>query len=96
MEHARKRSQLVNSLKRTGVREEVLEAIEKVPRHLFVPEVHADSAYVDTPLSIGYGQTISAPHMVALMCNLLELKEGLKILEMGQARDITLRSWPSW
>lgn len=83
MEYARKRSQLVNSLRKTGVREEVLNAMQKVPRHLFIPEAHVDSAYVDTPLSIGHGQTISAPHMVALMCNLLELKEGLKVLEIG-------------
>jgi protein-L-isoaspartate(D-aspartate) O-methyltransferase len=83
MEHARKRSQLVNSLSRTGATEKILTAIQKVPRHLFVPEVQVNSAYVDTPLPIGHGQTISAPHMVALMCSLLELKEGHKVLEIG-------------
>jgi protein-L-isoaspartate(D-aspartate) O-methyltransferase len=83
MEYARKRSQLVNSLSKMGIREEILHAINKVPRHLFVPEVHIDSAYVDTPLPIGHGQTISAPHMVAFMCNLLELDKGQKVLEIG-------------
>lgn len=61
----------------------VYEAIKKVPRHLFVPERYKIEAYVDTPLPIGYGQTISAPHMVAIMCELLDLKEGEKVLEVG-------------
>jgi len=61
----------------------VYEAIKKVPRHLFVPEKYRSEAYVDTPLPIGYGQTISAPHMVAIMCELLELNEGEKVLEVG-------------
>lgn len=63
--------------------EEVFNAIKKVPRHEFVPlEVRKD-AYSDIPLPIGSGQTISAPHMVAIMCNLLELKKGEKVLEVG-------------
>lgn len=83
MEYARQRARLVSSLKNYGISENVLDAMRKVPRHLFVPEVHRDSAYVDTPLCIGYAQTISAPHMVAIMCNLLELKKGYKVLEIG-------------
>ncbi|WP_406655810.1 protein-L-isoaspartate O-methyltransferase [Methanolobus sp. ZRKC2] len=83
MEYARQRAQLVSSLKNYGISEKILDAIRKVPRHLFVPEVHRGSSYVDTPLSIGYAQTISAPHMVAIMCNLLELEKGLKVLEIG-------------
>jgi protein-L-isoaspartate(D-aspartate) O-methyltransferase len=55
----------------------------KVPRHRFLPEGAVESAYIDSPLSIGMGQTISAPHMNAMMCELLELKEGEKILEIG-------------
>ncbi len=55
----------------------------RVPRHLFVPEEVAGSAYIDMPLPIGSGQTISAPHMVAIMCDLLDIKEGARILEIG-------------
>ncbi len=83
MEYERKKARLVNSLRGQGVSEKVLEAMKKVPRHLFVPEVHRDSSYVDTPLPIGYAQTISAPHMVATMCSLLELEKGYKVLEIG-------------
>lgn len=58
-------------------------AIETVPRHLFVPEELRGSAYHDTPLPIGDGQTISAPHMVAIMAEAAELGPGLKVLEIG-------------
>ena len=61
----------------------VIEAMRKVPREEFVPENLRNSAYADTPLPIGYGQTISAPHMVAMMCEYLELKVGDKVLEVG-------------
>jgi len=61
----------------------VIEAMRRVPRELFVPEELRSRAYDDTPLPIGYGQTISAPHMVAIMCDLLDLVEGLKVLEVG-------------
>jgi protein-L-isoaspartate(D-aspartate) O-methyltransferase len=61
----------------------VLEAMRKVPRHLFVPENLRDQAYTDGPLPIGQGQTISQPYIVALMTELLDLKEGEKVLEIG-------------
>ncbi len=54
-----------------------------VPRHLFVRESDRSNAYEDYPLSIGHGQTISAPHMVGIMCSLLEIEKGMKILEIG-------------
>ena len=63
--------------------EKVREAMLRVPRHKFVPEYEKRAAYQDMPLEIGYGQTISAPHMVAIMCELLELAEGHKVLEIG-------------
>jgi protein-L-isoaspartate(D-aspartate) O-methyltransferase len=63
--------------------EKVRKALLHVPRHRFVPKHEQRAAYIDTPLDIGYGQTISAPHMVAIMCELLELSEGLKVLEIG-------------
>lgn len=67
-----------------GIRDRrVIEAMSKVPRHLFVPEALADKAYLDLSLPIGYGQTISQPYTVALMLEALELEEGDKVLEVG-------------
>jgi protein-L-isoaspartate(D-aspartate) O-methyltransferase len=69
---------------RRGVKDNrVLEAMKKVPRHLFVPENVRRYAYEDEPLPIGYGQTISQPYIVALMTELLELKKDSKLLEIG-------------
>ena len=61
----------------------VLRAMEEVPRHRFVPEHQQGSAYVDAPLPIGDGQTISQPYVVALMTELLELDADSKVLEIG-------------
>jgi protein-L-isoaspartate(D-aspartate) O-methyltransferase len=67
-----------------GIRDErVLNAMKKVPRHLFVDESKRHEAYDDTALSIGEGQTISQPYMVAVMTELLELKGDEKVLEIG-------------
>jgi protein-L-isoaspartate(D-aspartate) O-methyltransferase len=63
--------------------ESVLEAMESVPRHLFVPPEHAAEAYRDTPLPIGEGQTISQPFMVAAMAAALQLRGQERILEVG-------------
>jgi len=79
------RKQLVERLKREGIirSKKVEKAFLTVPRELFVPEHYREYAYMDSPLPIGYGQTISAPHMVALMTELLNLDEGMKVLEVG-------------
>lgn len=61
----------------------VLEALRKVPRHCFVPELDHLNAYEDRPLPIGGGQTISQPYMVALMTSLLALTPGDRVLEIG-------------
>jgi len=61
----------------------IAEAMKKVPRELFVPPGYAKSAYSDTPLPIGLGQTISAPSIVAFMSKSLDVQEGMKILEIG-------------
>ena len=61
----------------------VLRAMGEVPRHLFVPEALAPTAYDDRPLPIGHGQTISQPYIAALMCSMLEPRPGLSVLEVG-------------
>lgn len=61
----------------------VLQAMLKVPRHLFVPPNYIALAYQDSPVPIGNGQTISQPYIVALMTQALELKPGMKVLEIG-------------
>ncbi|MBI4007890.1 MAG: protein-L-isoaspartate(D-aspartate) O-methyltransferase [Planctomycetes bacterium] len=63
--------------------ERVLAAMEKVPRHRFLPIELWDRAYDDTPLPIGDGQTVSQPYMVAFMTQALMLKENDKVLEVG-------------
>jgi len=65
------------------LKENIRDAMLRVPRHKFVPEYEQKAAYIDRPLEIGHGQTISAPHMVAMMCELLELSKGHKVLEIG-------------
>jgi protein-L-isoaspartate(D-aspartate) O-methyltransferase len=59
------------------------EAMLAVPRHLFVPKELRDAAYEDHPIPVGFGQTISAPHMVAMMTTALQLETGHKVLEIG-------------
>ena len=85
MDYEEKRKKLVESLRNRDflTKPNVIKAMLKVPRHKFLPEGAVSSAYIDSPLSIGLGQTISAPHMNAMMCELLELKEGNKVLEVG-------------
>lgn len=61
----------------------VLDALDRVPRHEFVPEVARDLAYKNRPLGIGYGQTISQPFIVALMTDLLRLSPDDRVLEVG-------------
>lgn len=71
-------------LRRRGISDErVLEAMERVPRELFVPESVRDLAYEDGALPIGYGQTISQPYIVATICSLLELSGDERVLDVG-------------
>jgi protein-L-isoaspartate(D-aspartate) O-methyltransferase len=69
--------------KRGVVDQAVLAAMRTVPRHLFVPPEWIEQAYQDHPLPIGHGQTISQPYIVAWMTELLQVKPGDKILEIG-------------
>ncbi|OFW04055.1 MAG: protein-L-isoaspartate O-methyltransferase [Acidobacteria bacterium RIFCSPLOWO2_02_FULL_67_36] len=71
-------------IKARGIRSpRVLDAMLKVPRHLFIPERSRGHAYQDGPLPIGYDQTISQPYIVALMTEALELEPGHRVLEIG-------------
>lgn len=79
------RIKLISKLKKEGriKKIEIEQAFLEIPREKFIPENLSYYAYSDTPLDIGHGQTISAPHMVAIMCEDLDLNEGQKILEIG-------------
>jgi len=79
------RKKLVDNLIDKGYlkSKKVIKAFLKIPRENFIPENLKNSAYYDTPLEIGNRQTISAPHMIAIMCEALDFKEGQKVLEIG-------------
>ncbi|MDZ7698050.1 MAG: protein-L-isoaspartate(D-aspartate) O-methyltransferase [Deltaproteobacteria bacterium] len=82
---ARLREQMVErQIKARGVTDpDVLSAMERVPRHRFVPEKYRSLAYGDHPLPIGEGQTISQPYIVAYMTQALDLKPHDRVLEIG-------------
>lgn len=80
----KRQSMVLNQLRSRDILDsKVLQAMLTVPRHQFVDEHIRESAYNDYPLSIGEGQTISQPYIVALMTQLLELKGNEKVLEIG-------------
>lgn len=82
--HKGLRNQLVEQIKRKGIKDNnVLEAISKVPRHLFMDSGFIDFAYQDKPFPIGADQTISQPYTVAYQTELLEIEPGEKVLEIG-------------
>jgi protein-L-isoaspartate(D-aspartate) O-methyltransferase len=82
---AQKKHQMVErQIQWRGIKDTlVLRAMRNVPRHLFVPDYIQDQAYLDSPLPIGEGQTISQPYIVAFMTEALQLKGGEKVLEIG-------------
>ena len=82
LEH--ERNDLVEVIKKKGITDpNVIDAIGKVERHLFVPPAIQHLAYEDNALPIGFGQTISQPFTVAFMTQALNLQKGEKILEIG-------------
>jgi protein-L-isoaspartate(D-aspartate) O-methyltransferase len=82
--HKGLRKQLVDLLKSKSINNvSVLKAIETVPRHLFFDNAFIERAYEDIAFPIGAGQTISRPHTVAFQSELLEIKKGDKVLEVG-------------
>ena len=85
IDFGRRRESLVETLVRSGYicSQRVRKAFETVPREKFISQHLHQSAYVDTPLPIGHGQTISAPSMIAIMLERLELAPGQKVMEIG-------------
>ncbi|SDR97317.1 protein-L-isoaspartate(D-aspartate) O-methyltransferase [Gramella sp. MAR_2010_147] len=82
--HQGKRQQLVKTVKKKGItNEKVLAAIGKIPRHLFMDSSFEDHAYQDKAFPIAADQTISQPYTVAFQSELLEIKKGDKVLEVG-------------
>jgi len=79
------REKLVKDLVNQGriFSDSVEKAFLNIPREEFLPLNIRNQAYIDTPLSIGNGQTISAPHMVAIMAEALDIQEGQQVLEIG-------------
>ncbi|MGB2886895.1 MAG: protein-L-isoaspartate(D-aspartate) O-methyltransferase [Candidatus Acidiferrales bacterium] len=79
-----RRAMVERQLRGRGIKDSrVLEAMQAVPRHLFVPPATAAAAYSDEPLAIGEGQTISQPYIVAAMTEALELTGTERVLEVG-------------
>ncbi len=82
--HKGLRQQLVNTLKEKGITDDkVLNAISKIPRHLFMDSGFLDHAYQDKAFPIGADQTISQPYTVAFQTELLQIKTNDKVLEIG-------------
>ena len=82
--HKGLRNQLISTIKAKGIKNKtVLEAMSKVPRHLFMDSGFVDFAYQDKPFPIGADQTISQPYTVAFQTELLAVEAGQKILEIG-------------
>jgi protein-L-isoaspartate(D-aspartate) O-methyltransferase len=82
--HKGMRRKLVEALREKGIKDErVLEAIGRVPRHLFLDSSFLEFAYQDKAFPIGSGQTISQPYTVAYQTSLLDIRDGEKVLEIG-------------
>lgn len=82
--HKGLRKQLIESLRLKQISDEaVLRAMDKIPRHIFLDSSFLEFAYQDKPFPIGSGQTISQPYTVAFQTQLLTIKKGLKVLEIG-------------
>ena len=83
MDLERARQSLLNYLDHEIADNRVVDAMRRVPREAFIPQEQYHAAYDDRPLSIGFGQTISQPFIVALMVQALELRGDEKVLELG-------------
>jgi protein-L-isoaspartate(D-aspartate) O-methyltransferase len=81
---AQRQAMVIDQLEDRGIVDQrVLDAMRRVPREAFVEERDRNRAYYDMPLRIGWGQTISQPYMVALICQTADVKDGNKVLDIG-------------
>jgi protein-L-isoaspartate(D-aspartate) O-methyltransferase len=81
---AQRNAMVIEQLEDRGIVDQrVLDAMRRVPREAFVDERDRNRAYYDMPLRIGWGQTISQPYMVALICQTADVKDGNKVLDIG-------------
>jgi protein-L-isoaspartate(D-aspartate) O-methyltransferase len=81
---AQREHMVQQQIKRRGVQDErLINALRLTPRHLFLPERYRHAAYEDTPVPIGFNQTISQPYIVAFMVEWLKLKDNVNVLEIG-------------
>ena len=81
---AQRRAMVEHQLRQRGIASErVLEAMQRVPRHRFVPEAVRSESYQDHPLPIGFSQTISQPYIVGFMTDALRLEPSHRVLEIG-------------
>jgi protein-L-isoaspartate(D-aspartate) O-methyltransferase len=81
---AERNRMIVEQLEGRGIADRrVLDAMARVPREAFVGESDRKRAYLDMPLRIGYGQTISQPYMVAIICQTADVREGDRVLDIG-------------
>jgi protein-L-isoaspartate(D-aspartate) O-methyltransferase len=79
-----RKQMVIRQIEARGVSDpDVLRSMLRVKRHQFVPEEYIHQAYADHPLPIGYGQTISQPYIVALMSEVVQIKPGNRVLEVG-------------
>jgi protein-L-isoaspartate(D-aspartate) O-methyltransferase len=85
LEYVAERTKMVDDqIKERAIRDDrIIAAMMKIPRHLFVPQENRQYAYADAPLPIEFGQAISQPYIVAIMCERVKLKQGDKVLEIG-------------
>ncbi len=82
--HKGLRKKLAETVRQKGIKDEaILEVIAKIPRHFFMDSSFLEFAYQDKPFPIGSGQTISQPYTVAFQTELMEIKKGDKVLEVG-------------
>ncbi|HPD33095.1 MAG TPA: protein-L-isoaspartate(D-aspartate) O-methyltransferase [Candidatus Kapabacteria bacterium] len=84
MNFSKEKEKLISQLIEKGITDiRILNAIKKIPREIFIPEEYLEHAYDDGALPIGYGQTISQPYTVAFMTEILDIKNDMKVLEIG-------------
>lgn len=82
--HKGLRKKLVESIAKKGIHDQgILDALDNIPRHVFLDSSFLEFAYEDKPFPIGSGQTISQPYTVAFQTQLLEIKKGDRVLEVG-------------